>query len=187
MRPALWLALAVSIAASTWVLWSPPPESPGGVVAAREPVGAGARTPAAAPPLPARWAAPMLEAARRNPFGADAPSPSVAKAASAPASKLVVPQPPPVLVAAPPGAPAAAPFGYRYLGRMIDPQGQRVIYLARGENVLAVQPGTNLNDGYTVESITDSTVEVVNSATQQRHTIAIPPDASTTASSTTTP
>jgi hypothetical protein len=64
---------------------------------------------------------------------------------------------------------------------MVDPQGSRVIYVARGDSVVTVQQGTALNDGYMVESISESIIEIINTATQQRHTIAIPPDASTTA------
>ena len=148
------------------------------VVAAREQVATLPRSQAPAPkPLPMRWDAPMLEPARRNPFG-DVPAP-VAPAAP-PAPKLVVPQAAPVVAAHAPPA-AARPFAYRYVGRVIDPQGQRVVYIGHGDVVLAVQSGTQLGDGYVVEMLSESTIEFVNPATQHRHTMAIPPEAAATA------
>jgi hypothetical protein len=182
VRRALWVALIGSAAAAGWSLMSPGVAPTAGVVAAREDP-AGVRSGSAvAKPLPLRWDAPVLEAARRSPFGADAQAVPVAKAVEPSPPKLVVAQPPPAAVVQPAALQVAiAPFTYRYVGRVVDPQGQRVIYVARGDTVVTVEQGTSLSEGYTVESISESSIEVVNTATKQRHTIAIPPDASATA------
>ena len=179
MRPGIWVALVVTAVAAGWALLSPV-APPAGGVAPREGSAIARGEPTTARPLPARWDAPVLEAARRNPFGADAATAPVVKA-EPPAPKLVVAQPVAAAVASLVPQAVITPFGYRYVGRVVDPQGQRVIYVARGDTVVTVQQGTALSDGYVVESISESSIDVVNTATQQRHTIAIPPDAGTTA------
>ena len=188
MRRSMWLALAASVSGSVWVLLTQEVAVPQtGVVSAVAHAGAAGRAAArSAQPLPARWDVPMLEAARRNPFGGDAPALPTPAAAPTPPPKLVVPQQPVIVAAAAPPAPIAAPFGYRYVGRMVDPTGQRVLYVARGDAVVTVQAGTQLTDGYVVDTVSEAAIEFVHTTTQQRHTIAIPPDASATASATST-
>ena len=179
MRRGLWLGLLASVASAAWVLFTPEPvAAPSTVVAASAPRHPTSPARLALGLLAARWDAPALEPARRNPFGAEAPI-SAARAASVPAPvpKLVVAQAPAVPVA----AAIVAPFGYRYVGRVIDPQGQRIVYVGRGDQVVTVQAGTQLADGYVVESMSESAIEVVHAPTMQRQTIAIPPDATATA------
>jgi hypothetical protein len=188
VRRAVWAALAVTIGASAWVVLTPEATGPGAsVVSARvlDPSGTASAKPAVDRPLPARWEAPLLPSAARNPFGAviraEAPKPAPV---AAPPKLMAVQTPPPVATAPAPSLPT---FSYRYLGRMVDPLGQRVLYLAKGDSAVVVQQGTQLSEGYVVDTVSESTIEIVNTATQQRHLIAIPPDATATASTRSAP
>ena len=182
LRPGLRWALGLSAAASAWALLSPadPP-----VVAATTPPPSGQSgpiTPAPRPPtsvsttsarpglaaqplaaLPARLPEHPLEAADRDPFSIPQP----------PAPPPPTPPPPPP----PPPPPQAPPLNYRYLGQLIDPQGQRKVYLARADKDLLVEAGTRLDEGYRVEAITDDEVRLIYDSLQQRAVIRIPPAA----------
>ncbi|WP_423598379.1 hypothetical protein [Roseateles sp. MS654] len=68
-------------------------------------------------------------------------------------------------------------MNYRYLGQLIDPQGQRKVYLARADKDLLVEAGTRLDEGYRVEAITDDEVRLIYDSLQQRAVIRIPPAA----------
>jgi len=43
-------------------------------------------------------------------------------------------------------------------GAMTTPQGERLVWLAKGNDEISVKPGTLLSDGYMVQSIDDETV-----------------------------
>ena len=45
------------------------------------------------------------------------------------------------------------PLPYRYLGRMVGPDGGTSVYLAKGDAVLPVQVGTRLEEGFIVEAV----------------------------------
>ena len=182
-RGLLW-GLGATTAVAAWALLNPAPSSnagPSAVIAAapaRVPVdGASAVQPSpmstrsgevattlAAAPLPAHWPQPNVEAAPRNPFLATPP----------PAPKPVV-----VAVKAPPSAPPPPPpvSDYRFWGRMNVSGGQRLTYVSRGEagNPVAIDVGTRLEDGWSVDAIGDNAIVLVHAATQQRSTLSIPP------------
>lgn len=68
-----------------------------------------------------------------------------------PPPKAPPPPPEPVVQAPPP--PTAPPINYRYLGQMVAPDGNKLIYLANSEKELLVTRGTKLDEGYIVEVI----------------------------------
>lgn len=95
---------------------------------------------------------PALEAAARDPFMAILPPPLVVtKQAAAP--------PPPPQVAAPP-PPVAPRLGLTFAGRVTAPDGGQVIYVAYGGESLKIAAGQNLPNGYRVDVITASAVEL---------------------------
>jgi hypothetical protein len=117
---------------------------------------------AASAALPEHWPQPVVEPAVRNPF-------------------LVTPPPAPrpvaaAVVVAPPIAPPPV-SNYRFWGRMTGASGQRLTYIARGDagNPAAIDVGTRLEDGWSVEAISDNTIVLVHAAAQQRSTLSIPP------------
>jgi len=174
-RGLLW-GLGATAAASAWALLSPTPSSnPDTAVVAAAPARAPADGSAAPAPslashggpaasgpaaLPEHWPAPNVDAAPRNPFLATPP----------PAPKTVVVAPPP-----PPPPPPVS--NYRFWGRVAVADGQRVTYLSRGDsgNPVAIDIGTRLEDGWSVDAIGDNAVVLVHAATQQRSTVLIPP------------
>jgi hypothetical protein len=75
-------------------------------------------------------------------------------------------------VAAPP--PAAPPATYRFMGRMVDPSGQQLIYLSRGDSTVIAAVGTVLEDGYVVDSIDTDAVVLLYPQTATRVRLSIP-------------
>jgi hypothetical protein len=166
LRPGMRWALGLSVLASGLALWSAstPPE-PSAPNSSLEPHTAPARTNAPSPSspltLPAQMASLELERAERDPFELPPPPPP----------------PAPVVVAAPPAPPppSAPAISYRYLGQMLDLQGQRQIYLVRSDNKeVRVERGTRLDEGYVVEAITTTEIKLVYEPLQQRVNIPIP-------------
>ncbi len=182
-RGLLW-GLGATTAVSAWLLFNPAPSSNVGattVVAAapaRPPLDSASTlqpslmsTPSgdgyaksATTELPEHWPQPNVESAPRNPFLATPP-----------------PAPKPVVAAAPPPAPPPPPpppvSDYRFWGGMKVAGGQRLVYLARGEsgNPVAIDVGTRLEDGWSVDTIGDNAIVLVHAATQRRSTLSIPP------------
>jgi hypothetical protein len=176
MRPVLGWVLGVTVVASGVLIWRDGPNSvrgasgagsaemtdagtsaqtallvsPGGTAA-----GPGNRSSvtviAPASALPAQLEPLEIEPAKSDPFSI--PAPSAPKVAERPLL-------PPAVVLAPvtPTAPALA---WRYWGSMQTPEGRRLLMLARGEQVLPIQPGTKLDDGYTVQAVTESAIRFV--------------------------
>ncbi len=186
-RGLLW-GLGGTAAVSAWVLLNPTPStgaSSANVVAAAPAhvriegaeapmpsvqsastlasIGNGISATAASDALPEHWPQPNVEPAVRNPFLVTPP----------PAPKPVAA---PVAVAAPP-APPPPVSNYRFWGRMTVAGGQRLTYVARAdaESPAAIDVGTRLEDGWSVEAISDNTIVLVHAATQQRSTLSIPP------------
>ena len=178
-RGLLW-GLGGTAAVSAWVLLNPAPStgSPGTAVVAAAPAhGRADGTSIPLPPpfpgstaastaadtLPEHWPQPNVEPAARNPF-VSTPPPAPKPAAVA-------------LVAAPPPPPPPPVSNYRFWGRMAVGGGQRLTYVARGDsgNPVAIDIGTRLEDGWSVEAIGDNTIVLVHAATQQRSTLSIPP------------
>jgi hypothetical protein len=113
--------------------------------------------------LPAVLARADLDPAERDPF-----------------MPLAMPQPlqvaAPLVPAAPPGAPAPPPpqeVRYRFLGQMVTPQGERMVYLGWGEQAVAVKAGDRLEDGFVVDSLDSDGVHLVLPISQQRAVIPI--------------
>lgn len=179
-----WLTwgLAATGAMSAWMLLNPTPSSSAGgaaVVAAAPthvpanganaplppsafaPDGHEALATAAISALPARWPAPNVDAATRSPFVTTPP----------PAPKSVVAK-----AVAPTPAPPPPVSDYRFWGRLGVQGGQRLTYVARGDAgmPIAIDTGTHLEDGWSVESIGDNAIVLVHAATQQRSTLSIP-------------
>ncbi len=187
-RGLLW-GLGGTAAVSAWVLLNPAPStgtSSANVVAAAPvhvgiegakatmpsassaqtlaPIGNGISATAASDALPEHWPQPNVEPAVRNPF-------------------LVIPPPPPPapkpvatpVVAAPPPAPPPV-SNYRFWGRLAVAGGQRLTYVARGDagSPVAIDVGARLEDGWSVEAISDNTIVLVHATTQQRSTLSIP-------------
>ena len=57
----------------------------------------------------------------------------------------------PVRIVAPPTPPPV--MEYRYLGKMITPAGEQLVYLAKGERVVLASIGHQLEDGFVVQAI----------------------------------
>ena len=184
MRRELVWALGASTLLSAWALLNPASRSDGGAVVApverpvavavpdsgdpgrAAPVKTTAERIAQAPPLPAAWPAPRMEAANRSPFLAPAP-PAPKPVASAPA--------------APPAPPPPPAITYRFWGSLSTPAGEHVLYVARDDNAgaqpIAVQVGTRLDGGYQVEQITAGAIVLVQTESQRHVTLSLTPPA----------
>ena len=96
---------------------------------------------------------PMLEPAARDPFVMEVQAPVVSP-------KPPAPLPPPPVVMAAPVTPSMPPLSLRFAGRMRTPEGEDVVYMADGDNSLAITVGQSLPNGYRVEAITAKAVEL---------------------------
>lgn len=94
------------------------------------------------PPLPSTLPERDADAGYRDIFAPVSPPPPPPPAPSPPA-----PQPPPP----PPPSPPA--MNWRALGSMVTPAGERVVWLAKGNDEITVKPGTQLDDGYVVQRV----------------------------------
>lgn len=114
--------------------------------------------------LPADLPQPRLEAAVGDPFVGVQPAPPP-------------PPPPPVAVVAMPVVPPAPPaLNYRYLGRVVDPDGKLLVYLGGADKEQLVAKGTQLAEGYVVQAITATAIELYYPPLDYRAQIRIPPD-----------
>ena len=172
MNRALVWGFAATVALSVWALLNPrtPDNAPASskVIAAAARVdvpkdAAQASTSPIAHPLPDAWPAPAMEPAARSPFASPQP----------PVPKSVTKAP---VVAAPP-PPPPPPADYRFWGRMISPDRQSLLFLARGQDgtPVEIRTGTRLEGGWSVESISDNAIVIANAATRQHTTILVPP------------
>ena len=174
MRRSLTWTLAATAALSAAALWNGEvprvvsavePRMPGHAQALDMPTDSPQQGLPALPPLPMRLAELTLEPAKRDlfvPVAATAASVLVVPASAAPAS----PPPPP---------PQAPSIELRFLGTMLNPDGKRLVYLARGEAAVLVGVGDRLDEGYVVESFTADSVVLVYPPLNARATIPIPP------------
>jgi hypothetical protein len=164
MRSSLKWTLAVTGITSLIALWLEPagPGTVAGVVDARVPSSADpygnwraaaataapdAATLAASAPLPSRLPDRDLEAGQRDIF-----TPVTAPPPPPP------PAPPPARPPPPAPPPSPPQMNWRALGSMVTPEGQRLVWLAKGSDEITVKPGTTLDDGYVVQSIDDQAV-----------------------------
>jgi hypothetical protein len=72
-------------------------------------------------------------------------------------------------------APQPPPLALRYMGSMINPDGQRLVYLAHGDLSLLVAVGDRLDEGYVVESISTDSITLVYPPLGSKSTVPIPP------------
>ena len=105
-----------------------------------------------AAPIPFRLPAHLLEKAQFDPFAGGAPAPAPTPIAPAASKPFVGP-----VYVPPPPAPS---LNYRYLGQILDPDGRRLVYLARPDKDVLVGAGTRLDEGYVVEAIDDQGVRL---------------------------
>lgn len=113
---------------------------------------------------PAELPRQMLATASRDPFQT-APPPTP------PTSAVVNSAAPPVPVET---SPVVPPMRYRYLGQVTDPDGKRVILIAKGDREIAASPGTALEDGFLIQSIQAKTLALIHVATNTPFEIRIP-------------
>jgi hypothetical protein len=163
MRRSLGWALAASVALSAVAVWLPgaaPPavpaidrsESSAIAPSAQASLGMASRS---LKSLPATLPAWSIDLARRDPFVPYTSAPPPVPDAPPPAEK---PPPPPP---APEPGPTAPEVAYRFLGRMLTPDGQTITLLGRDAQSIEIKLGLVLEDGYKVESITDQAVRLI--------------------------
>ena len=136
------------------------------------------RAAAAQPVLPAALDGALLEAALHDPFAGTAPAPprlppqptrNSAGQANLPITTAV---PAPDAPATPPAAPT---LNYRFMARITNPAGAALTFVAKGDQVLQVQVGQTLDEGYVVESVDDRAVHLHYPPLDVRAVIAIAP------------
>lgn len=80
------------------------------------------------------------------------------------------PPPPPTSVKAP--APQAPPLPYRYLGKLIE-TGSITVFLARGEQNLAVKVGQTLDGQYRIDAVTASALTLTYLPLAKQQTLSL--------------
>lgn len=173
MRRSLFWALLGTLAASAATLWVGR-QAPV-LVAAVQRTGARAELPAPLAralqraPLPARLEPQAIEPSQRDPFvPVLPPQPKPAPAPALPPAQVTGPPPPPPL----PSAPAVRA---RFLGRMVTPSGDTLVFLSAGDQTMLAQAGDVLDDGYVVDSVTDQAVTLRYPALDVKVTLPLPP------------
>ena len=162
MRRGLAWALGTTLVVTLGALWGTGLPR---VVSAIEPrmrdavasldVNAVGAAPRAAPhaPLPTALPQAQIEAARRDvfvPYVPPAPpAPPAPRVPVAPVAQMLPPQPPPQ---------QAPVMSLRFLGSMVTPAGERLVYLARGDIAVPVIVGARLEEGYVVSALTTEAV-----------------------------
>jgi hypothetical protein len=184
-----WLrwTLALSVVASALALLWPESRAPGPdgamsnpiPLATGTPASGGAAVPARIAELPTELRQLALGAARFDPFvGVVPPAPTVPKPVPPPPVAAPAPMPvPPPIETPPPATRMPPPMNYRYLGRMVDPAGRVLIYLARDDTAVQVGVGSRLEGGYTVEAIDPAGVSLHYAPMDVRVVIPVPPPA----------
>lgn len=170
MRPWLRWVLMLTLVLSTVALLGWPPAGQEAVSVAVVPAGAplpaasgGTERAGTVPALPSHIPRQALEPAQADPFVGLQPPP--------PPAVVAMPVAP---VAAPPAAPMPPVLSYRYLGRMVAPDGQVLVYLSRQGTEIAVSQGSRLDEGYVIEAITADAVKLHYPPLDTRVSIPIP-------------
>jgi len=173
MRRSLFWALLATVAASAITLWVNR-QAPV-LVAAVERAGVRTELPglraaeAVMPALPERLERVAIEPSRHDPFVPVLPlQPKPAPAPAPPPVQMTGPPPPPPL----PSAPAVRA---RFLGRMVTPAGDKLVFLSAGDKTVLAQAGDVLDDGYVVDSVTDQAVVLRYPALDVKVTLPLPP------------
>lgn len=173
MRRGLWWMLGGTAALSAVALWLPAKPvvvaparnaSSGKVAVSVAPTSPALALAAAAKlPLPLHLNPVQLEAAKRDFFALEEPKPV---AAAKPAAPVATTPPPPAV------APPAMP--YKVVGVMLDPEGRRLVVLAKPDKSIVVVPGMSLDEGFVVESVGDESVQLLYPALDTRFNLPIP-------------
>lgn len=175
MRAALRWSLGLTVVVSAFAVWWP--RSSPNIIAAAE------RSPAIHPEsrlgehdrealnrLPVTLPEFSIEPARRDPFAEPAPPtakpPIVSTVSKAQTTAAIEP--------AVPIQPKAPPSTARYLGAIVNPEGVRIVMLARGDSVVPIEVGTPLGDGYIVQSIGINSVTLIHPQTSSAAEVSIP-------------
>jgi hypothetical protein len=164
MRKSLKWSLVVTSLASVAALWLDPDAKGGGAATIVDASAPGSPAPAPSNGPYANWrgaaAAPAPDAS--------APLPSLAStlpdrdteagrrdifAPVTPPAPPPPPPPPPAPPPPPPPPPAPPAMNWRALGSMVTPAGERIVWLAKGNDEITVKPGAQLDDGYVVQSV----------------------------------
>jgi len=183
LRPALVWALVGTAVLSAVALWWPQ-QPPPALVAVTQRVEGRSRaldqamhpadpTPQAAGragPLPREWPQADWLSLKGNPFGPATPQ---APAAVAPPSQ-------PASAALPTEPPKPPELNLRFLGRFVQPDGQVLVYLARGNQSLLVRAGDRLDEGYLVESIDTQAVVLSHPLERAPRVLPLPADEAAT-------
>jgi hypothetical protein len=64
---------------------------------------------------------------------------------------------------------------YRFLGRMLSPEGRPITLLARGDVTIEIQPGQQLEDGYRVEAVSAQAIRLAYPPLGTAVDVPIPP------------
>jgi hypothetical protein len=92
---------------------------------------------------------------KRNPFVAVPPAPQIVKKVA------VVPTPPPQpIIQAAPQPPMMPPLNLKFVGRVTEPNGNRVVFASLNENPVSLNVGQTLPNGFRVDAIKDDAVEL---------------------------
>lgn len=92
---------------------------------------------------------------KRNPFVAVPPAPQIAKKIA------VAPVPPPQpSIQAQPQPPMMPPLNLKFVGRVTEPNGNRVVFASLNENPVSLNVGQTLSNGFRVDAIKDDAVEL---------------------------
>lgn len=92
---------------------------------------------------------------KRNPFVALPPAPQIVKKVA------VVPTPPPQPnIQAAPQPPMMPPLNLKFVGRVTEPNGNRVVFASLNENQVSLNVGQTLPNGFRVDAIKDDAVEL---------------------------
>ncbi len=65
-------------------------------------------------------------------------------------------------------------MNYRYLGQLTDPEGKRLLLIAKGDKEVTVSRGSLLDDGFSVADIQANRITIVHVATNTPFEIRIP-------------
>jgi len=182
MRPTLKWALGATIGLSLIAVLVPKDVAPlvaASAPSAPQPWGGYSSRPSQVPggaalPLPAVLPELTIEPAQADPFEAvRGPQPKVPPAPQPAPAPAPAPTPLPPVV-----TPAQAPK-LRYLGSLQAPNGQSMVFVARGasDQSMAVQVGTRLDEGYVVKSIGRGGITLAHAASGTEWNVPMPESA----------
>lgn len=175
MRVALRWCLGLTAVASAYAVWWPR-NSPEVIAAADRPLAIHTESRLsghdreAMNPFPPSLPEFKIEPARRDPFAGASPPTTKSPIGTAVSKTQTTAEIEPAL----PTQPKAPPPTARYLGAIVNPEGVRIVMLARGDSVVPIEVGTPLGDGYIVQSIGINSVTLIHPQTSSAAEVSIP-------------